>query len=316
MQIHNVHERVLNVPLDEAAPLIDQLGQPDDLMFPTPEWPPMILDGPLEVGAHGGHGPMRYSVSRYEPGQLAEFATDPGIGIVGTHAFSLEKLDDGRTLLRHTVQGELDGSMRVVWPVALRWIHDAMVEDILDQAERSTGHQPRKRQGWSPWVRALRALRSSKAGRTTPPHSQLLEDALGRVDFADAHEIRTRKGMPTDARRWASELFGDFPPWVKTFMGVREAVAGLAGIERQKKHQAFKTYASTEDEVVLGSNANHLDFRVSIKREAERVVATTIVQVHNAKGRAYWFLVGPIHPAVMRSMLKRTARKLAASSHH
>lgn len=310
MRIHNVHERVLDVPLDEARKLIDQLGQPDDLVFPTPQWPPMVLEAPLAEGVKGGHGPMRYCVKRYEPGRLAEFETEPGVGIAGSHTFELEKHDDDRTTLRHTVDGELEGGMRLVWPVAMRPIHDAMVEDILDQAERATGHSPKKRQPWSPWVRLIRRVGADGARRTTPPKSELLDDTLERVDFADAHEIRWRRGMPTDARQWAERLFDDFPPWVLAAMALRQALARPAGIQRQTKRQAFKTYAETADEVILGSDADHLDFRVGIRREEHRVVVTTVVQVHNRRGRAYWFLVGPLHPAVIRSMLRR------AASHH
>lgn len=318
MRVHNVHERVLPISLAKAAPLIDRLGQPDDLLFPTPQWPPMILDGPLKIGASGGHGPMRYSVKRYEPGRLAEFATDPGMEIVGTHTFSLERLDDDHTILRHTVEGELEGTMRLAWPLAVRPIHDAMVEDILDHAERAAGHQPKRRKQWSPWVRLIRRAAAKRAERTDPPHTELLRNALPRVDFIDAHEIPARKGMPTRAQPWADALFDDLPKWVVAAMGLRQAVIGLVGINRQTKAQAFKTYASTPTEVLLGSDEKHLDFRVSIKREEHRVVATTVVQVHNARGRAYWLVVGPIHPIVLRSMLTRTARRLAdeSPSHH
>ncbi|MBM7787546.1 DUF2867 domain-containing protein [Tenggerimyces flavus] len=316
MRVHNVHERVLPISMDKAAPLIDQLGQPDDLLFPTPQWPPMVLDGPLQPGSSGGHGPMRYHVQRYEPGRLVEFATEPGMDIVGTHAFSLEKVDDDHTILRHTIEGELEGTMRLAWPTAVRPIHDAMVEDILDQAERVAGQQPRRRQRWSPWVRFLRRVIAKRARRTEPPHTELLENALPGVDFIDAHEIPTRKGMPMTAEPWADALFGSFPKWVTAAMGLRQAVVGLIGINRQPKDQAFTKYASTPTEVLLGSDEKHLDFRVSIKREPERVVATTVVQVHNARGRAYWVVVGPIHPIVLRSMLSRTARRLADESHH
>jgi hypothetical protein len=52
---------------------------------------------------------------------------------------------------------------------------------------------------------------------------------------------------------------------------------------------------------------------VSVRREARRVVLTTVVRLHNRRGRAYWALVRPIHPLIVRAMLARAARKLSDS---
>lgn len=67
--VHNLHERQIDAPPDEVGTLIDSLGDKNDRLWPRNEWPAMRLDGPLRVGADGGHGPVRYFVTNYEPGR-------------------------------------------------------------------------------------------------------------------------------------------------------------------------------------------------------------------------------------------------------
>ena len=61
--IRNVHERVINAPLEPLGVLLDGLGQKDDRLWPSRYWPPMVLDRPLALGADGGHDDIYYYVS-------------------------------------------------------------------------------------------------------------------------------------------------------------------------------------------------------------------------------------------------------------
>ncbi|WP_211323324.1 DUF2867 domain-containing protein [Amycolatopsis palatopharyngis] len=69
--------------------------------------------------------------------------------------------------------------------------------------------------------------------------------------------------------------------------------------------------ASTADEVLYGSDDSHLDFRGSVLVEPGRVVLSTVVQIHNARGRAYFGIVRLVHPRLVRMMLTHAARKLS-----
>jgi hypothetical protein len=90
--VRNVHERLVTAPIEVVGPLLDRLGGPDDVLWPSPAWAPMVLDGPLVI----------------------------------------------------------------------RWVHDAVVEEMFDNAERAVGHEPARPARRSPYVRLVRAL-----GRTT-----------------------------------------------------------------------------------------------------------------------------------------------------
>jgi Polyketide cyclase / dehydrase and lipid transport len=153
--VRNVHERVVAAPADRVWELVEGLGGSGDRLWPSPAWPAMRLDRPLAVGARGGHAMIRYAVTAYEPGRRVEFTFDPAIGAHGTHTFTVAPLGPDRALLRHELVGRLTGRMRLVWPAAVRWLHDALIEDLLDRAEDSVGAPPARRARHSAWVRLL-----------------------------------------------------------------------------------------------------------------------------------------------------------------
>ncbi len=167
--VHNIHERLVAAPVEEVGPLLDRVGGPRDVLWPTPEWEPMVLDRPVAVGAAGGHGPIRYRVTAHEPGRRVEFTFEPGLGLHGRHTFTAEPAGPRSTLLRHVVEGRLSGPMVLAWPLAVRWVHDAVLEDLLDNAERAVGHRPARPVRWSPWVRLLRGLDAARSRAVPVP---------------------------------------------------------------------------------------------------------------------------------------------------
>jgi hypothetical protein len=311
--VRNVHERRIPVPPGRLGPLLDRLGGPDDVLWPSPQWPPMVLDGPVAVGAAGGHGAIRYRVTGHDPGRRVEFTFDPRTGLHGTHVFTVEPDGGSGSVLRHAAGGRLSGRLVVLWPLVIRWLHDAVLEDLLDRAEIAVGTGPARPNRWSPAVRLLRLAMGARSRATAVPPGGLLDGALPRVDFADAHAVEARPGTPTDPQAWADAVFRDPPPWVVGALGLRQALVGLVGIERGDS-SAFATLARTDDEVLLGTDAGHLDFRASVRREPQRVVVSTVVRLRNARGRAYFAVVRPVHPIVVRAMLARAAGRLSRSS--
>jgi hypothetical protein len=140
--IENVHVR----QIPDSAEVIDRVVE----LWPR-AWPPLVLDRPLGVGAKGGHAFVRYSCTDYVPGERVEFTFSPRFGLVGTHV--LEVVPGG---VRHTISARSRGWMLLGWPLAVRWLHDALFEDLFDNAARALGHPPVHRARWSPWVRLMR----------------------------------------------------------------------------------------------------------------------------------------------------------------
>ena len=156
--IRNVHERVINAPRESLGVLLDGLGQKGDRLWPSRSWPPMVLDRPLALGAEGGHDGIYYYVSEYEPGRRVRFTFHPRTGIIGAHELGLDALDDERSRIRHVLIGRTSGAMRVMFPAAVEPLHDVVIEDLFDNAERETTGTVIRPATWSPRVRVLRRL--------------------------------------------------------------------------------------------------------------------------------------------------------------
>jgi hypothetical protein len=159
MTVINVHERILDGSTTEVGGLLDRLASADDKLWPRDRWPAIRFDRPLGVGAIGGHGPIRYTVESYKPGQCIQFRFTAPKGFIGSHRLEVERVQDKKTKLRHVIEMELQGMAVLSWPFVIRPLHNALIEDALDQAEVQMGRQPARR-NWSLWVRLLRRFMS------------------------------------------------------------------------------------------------------------------------------------------------------------
>jgi len=166
--VQNVQSRAIDAAAHQVSALLDGLGTADDRLWPAQSWPPLRLDAGLAPGSRGGHGPIRYSVAEYEPGQRIRLAFDPRIGIVGYHELIVTPDGPDRCRLSHTIVARTRGRMRLLWPLAVRWLHEALIQDLLDNAERLTTGRLRRPARWSVRVRVLRrAARSPIAPATS-----------------------------------------------------------------------------------------------------------------------------------------------------
>lgn len=166
MIVLNIHERVLDAPATKMGALVDGLASANDLLWPIDRWPAMRFDRPLGVGGSGGHGPIRYTVESYAPGRSVQFRFTKPQGFVGVHRFELEPLDAGRTQLRHVIEMRATGLTWLAWALAIRPLHNALLEDALDRAEVFTGKQLPQRK-WSLWVKFVRwIMRRRRGGRS------------------------------------------------------------------------------------------------------------------------------------------------------
>jgi Protein of unknown function (DUF3995) len=146
MQITNVHTRELPVPATRLGALLDGLGAPGDVLWPSERWPatPLRLDGPLTPGTRSRQGllpasQIRQVVDEVLAGRRVSFRFEPGIGLHGGHRLEVEPIAADRSRMRHTLECRLDSRMLPVYPLLMAQ-HNALVEDLLDRAElASTG---------------------------------------------------------------------------------------------------------------------------------------------------------------------------------
>ena len=174
MKVLSIHERELDANCEQVGALIDSLASEDDRLWPNHSWPRIQFDRPLSIGADGGHGPIGYSVEEYNPARSIKFRFTKPKGLKGFHAFEVLNKTQQSVSLRHTIEMTTHGSAILTWPLVIRPLHDALLEDALATAEASLGMIP-KIQSWSPWVKLIRWVISGGKARSQISPNNLFE---------------------------------------------------------------------------------------------------------------------------------------------
>jgi hypothetical protein len=157
MKVVNVHQRLLHASPERVGALIATLASSVDALWPRRDWPRIAFDRPLGVGARGGHGPIRYDVDAYVPGESIRFRFTGPRGFDGWHKLEVLEATLQHSVLEHRIQMETSGTGTWLWLLVVRPLHDALIEDAFAVAEASLG-LPARRVPWSPYVRLLRWL--------------------------------------------------------------------------------------------------------------------------------------------------------------
>lgn len=150
---------------------------------------------------------------------------------------------------------------------------------------------------------------------------------LPRIDYADAFEIfYSTSDDEVDLDEFCRAVFGSLPKWVLFLLWLRDQIVWFVGlraaaidsarriddpIEVGSQIGGFRVFALRDDEIVLGEDDDHLDFRVSVlKQRQSSVVVTTVVRFHNWIGRAYFVPVKPMHKIIVSAMITRGAQTI------
>lgn len=138
---------------------------------------------------------------------------------------------------------------------------------------------------------------------------------LPGCDFADAFTVTVPSKV--EAPAVATMAFNTPPRWVSALMTARNAVMGRLGYKTATLRMGFPVLSSTAEEVLMGLDDGHLDFRAVVRVDpaahgGSRITLTTLVKRHNALGRVYLAVIMPFHKLIVRSMLARLARRLVA----
>ncbi|HTD02494.1 DUF2867 domain-containing protein [Undibacterium sp.] len=160
------------------------------------------------------------------------------------------------------------------------------------------------------------------------PGESRVAHIYGKTDLADAYAIRLPEGAIADPELLARFVLSHQAPWVASLMRLRDALVAGFGIKTSKQLQdlgdahddkriyLFRIYATSANEILLGEDDKHLDFRLSVLHQTQvqstesssYLVLSTVVHCHNFLGRAYILLIAPFHRLVVQSSLRRAAR--------
>ena len=162
------------------------------------------------------------------------------------------------------------------------------------------------------------------------PGGSLVAGAFAIAHYADAFAVRLPKGAQSDVDALVRALASSTPWWVTVLLRIRDRAVSLIGLKTSGgvEHDAaqrttfqpgdraglFTIYARTHDEILMGADDRHLNFRASmlVRREGAGMAAvfTTVVHYNRGLGRVYFFFVRPFHRLIIPSMLRRLRRQL------
>ena len=164
----------------------------------------------------------------------------------------------------------------------------------------------------------------SRSRLLPPPPESGIAGWYADADLVDAYSITLPRGHSEDVLVLTRAVLAHPSGWFKVLISVRDGMMRPFGVKttddlRRRgggtdRIDFFPVLSHTANEVVLGEDDRHLDFRLSVmvrhlEGAPDVLVATTVVRCHNLIGRGYLMIITPFHHAVVRSNLDRAVRE-------
>ncbi|MBF04101.1 MAG: hypothetical protein CMP76_12470 [Flavobacterium sp.] len=134
-------------------------------------------------------------------------------------------------------------------------------------------------------------------------------------------------------------FFQTSPKWVSALLSLRNRIVKVLGLKTSQNSKnkeelianlkgvpneqigLFKIFESSPNEIVMGEDDKHLNFRVSLfldsfssHHELKNIIITTTVQFNNIFGKLYFLPVKPFHHQIVPSILKGIIKELKSNS--
>ncbi|WP_420572154.1 DUF2867 domain-containing protein [Kordia sp.] len=160
----------------------------------------------------------------------------------------------------------------------------------------------------------------SKVKEETVFISEKATQLFSKVDFADTFSTTNQKDSIEEI---TNQIFNTSPKWVGFLFKIRNAIVQFFGLKTEIPKDLnndfkvggyikfFKIYDISPNEVILGANDSHLNFRAIVTDTNEpkhNVKVTTLVEYNNKKGKIYMNLIKPFHRMVVKRMVGQAFR--------
>ncbi|MFO1161844.1 MAG: DUF2867 domain-containing protein [Reyranellaceae bacterium] len=164
-----------------------------------------------------------------------------------------------------------------------------------------------------------------RVAQVEPPPECGVSSWFSGADLVDSFAVPLAKGSTADMRSLAMTALGDPPSWVRLLLFTRDRVMGLFGVKSSgdvrrsaiggDRIDFFPVLSCSKNEIILGADDRHLDFRLSLLRRPAAqgmpvLVATTVVHCHNRLGRWYLATIMPFHRLIVQSSLRQIDGRL------
>lgn len=121
-------------------------------------------------------------------------------------------------------------------------------------------------------------------------------------------------------RALVAHAVGRTPGWARAALRLRDRIVAPLGLKTARGHDGpllamMTTFEDSAERFTTGLDDRHLDFRVTLAREAGGTfVLATRVEPHTAFGWLYLAAVLPAHRLIMRGYARTLARPLPEAS--
>ena len=175
--------------------------------------------------------------------------------------------------------------------------------------------------------------------KTELPKESLLNTNIEKHDYIDSFQgVLNDPGNKFTLVDIGKSFFSSGPKWIESLFALRNKIVPLFGLktpdnitDRQNKltnfncekgewFGLFEVFDKTENEIILGKDDKHLNFRVSLFLEEQKneltkknLTISTTVEFNNWFGRLYFLPVKPFHKLIVPTMLKGIIRELEQS---
>ncbi len=168
------------------------------------------------------------------------------------------------------------------------------------------------------------------------PENSILKKDGKNYDYIDSYQSDfTTTNNNIGITEIGKMFFKSGPKWVGKLFTIRNKIVGLLGLktagsinDRQKlldnfkcepgeQLGLFKVFSKTNNEIILGEDDKHLNFRVSLfldqrlnETNKKTLSISTTVEFNNWFGRIYFLPVRPFHKLIVPTMLKGIIKEL------
>ncbi|AZA76866.1 DUF2867 domain-containing protein [Chryseobacterium sp. G0186] len=161
------------------------------------------------------------------------------------------------------------------------------------------------------------------------PEESVLSKAKKDFDYIDSFKGElTVIGEEINITEIGKAFFTSGPKWGKKMFAFRNKIVGFFGLktgneagseksandvkcEVGERIGLFKVFDKTNNEIILGEDDKHLDFRVSLlfdknknPKDVKSLTISTTVKYHSWLGILYFLPVRPFHQLIVPAMLK------------
>jgi hypothetical protein len=172
--------------------------------------------------------------------------------------------------------------------------------------------------------------------KTKLPDNSILKNSETKYNYVDSFQgtLSDNKNS-VNSTDIGKAFFSSGPKWVAKLFVLRNKVVSIFGLktsgeisDREQRLDnfkcepgeqlgLFKVFNKTDNEVVLGEDDKHLNFRVSLFLDKHKtdltkkeIIISTTVEFNNWFGRLYFLPVRPLHKLIVPTMLKGIIKQL------